>query len=295
MSFSTSVTVDWLSYTVFWGSPTLPWRKSDLPAAALANRAIGGSELWLETKARNGYTSALSAVRMPGLTVSWNVLRPDMGVHVNYSGSALREVHIPDVLDFIHANGHRVGRIDIAVDVRAKLAISDLYEQVKRGDAVTDVRKAPSLIISTGETLYVGSRTSEKYLRVYDKAAQTETAGDWTRIELECKGETARGVAGHLQQEGWARIPDIIRAFCDFPQDPGWTMAMSTPSPTLSIPKAERQSDTKSWLMTSVLPSLARELSGDREFAERFWKALAVMTDATLDTVFADLFDGKAD
>jgi hypothetical protein len=64
------------------------------------------------------------------------------------------------------------------------------------------------------QTLYIGSRKSEIFWRVYDKAEELgrpELAPLW-RIELELKGERARQFWGFWQQNS-AHLPGILRGY----------------------------------------------------------------------------------
>ena len=98
-------------------------------------------------------------------------------------------------------------RLDIAVDadftpVNPSLA-SQLYRQVIHRRPRNGRPPKSSVIFNSdgGSTLYVGSRSSDLLLRIYDKGRETDTrpAGAWWRFELEVKGDTALPVARQLQ------------------------------------------------------------------------------------------------
>lgn len=104
--------------------------------------------------------------------------------------------------------GYRASRIDLAATVwydrpRPEIA-REAYAAVT--SAVHRAGRPPSgglyLNAAGGSTCYVGSRSSEKYGRIYDKGAEsgsTDYRNSW-RYELEVKGESAWGTAKDLSQ-----------------------------------------------------------------------------------------------
>lgn len=60
----------------------------------------------------------------------------------------------------------------------------------------------------TGSTLYVGSRTSDKFIRVYTKSLDRE----YLRFEYELKGQLARAVFGGIFQDGTRSINAVYNS-----------------------------------------------------------------------------------
>jgi len=58
-----------------------------------------------------------------------------------------------------------------------------------------EARNATVIQSETGDTLYINHRTSEFYVRMYEK----ELDPVWTRLEFECKRQLAENVLGRLQ------------------------------------------------------------------------------------------------
>jgi hypothetical protein len=101
----------------------------------------------------------------------------------------------------------RPSRIDIAVDIERHFDVPGAYTawQGKSRTKITAIEN---------QTLYIGSRKSEIFWRVYDKAEELgrpELAPLW-RIELELKGERARQFWGFWQQHS-AHLPGILRGY----------------------------------------------------------------------------------
>lgn len=80
---------------------------------------------------------------------------------------------------------------------------------------------ASMILGDKGESLYIGSRSSEKMLRVYDKTLEsrkyTENTGRVYRFELELKGNTANVVFHNLVRQRDKRetvLMDLLAGFC---------------------------------------------------------------------------------
>lgn len=292
---STTATIDWLAYTHHWNTAALQSFRNGYDAAALASIITGHYTNWIAQKPRNGYSVVLCAADRTGLCVMASEPNSPMGVHISWSGSALREVEPRSVLRSALAAGGIVRRIDLAIDVPETLDERALYADLKRGAAVTSSRKHQLITSDTGWTIYVGSRTSEKFLRIYDKQAEAGLEQPLTRIELECKNDYAEGIAQHVDQEGYYGFPAIIRGFCDFPDDPMWVKHLTSPTLSAGIPKKEKTSDTKRWLMESVAPALAKVLAQDHDFYVSFLLKVMTIANVTDRVGEADPFDGMAD
>lgn len=218
-----------------------------------------------------------------------------MGVHVSWSGTALQTVNPRAVLRNALAMGANITRIDIAIDAYRPLLLGSMKLWLDRGDAETRARDWNLIQGRKGTTLYVGSRTSEKFLRIYDKAAEQGTDGPWYRIELECKGDFARGIAQHVDANGYDYYGDIIKGFCDFPEYVSWQEILTSPTLLEGIPKPEKQRDTFSWLMKSVAPSVARLLIEDHEKFVEFLRSVYTHAGVGDGVGETDPFDGAAD
>jgi hypothetical protein len=133
--------------------------------------------------------------------------------------------------------------------------------------AVADARRrgAPlkvSLIVNSdgGQTLYLGSRKSELFARLYNKEAESgdpHWARNW-RWELECKGQRAQVAARGFQllsDPRRALLLTVFRHFHDRGVTPPWPLVDGE---TLPVPKAPRSNDQRrlDWLATQVKPAL---------------------------------------
>lgn len=101
------------------------------------------------------------------------------------------------------AAAEHCSRVDLAVDVHLYAEVPSL----PRDCYVSLFHKPPgngrpaqrTLILNSngGSTLYIGSRTSDRFARLYDKGIEQKasSAGRWYRLELEVKGNSAHPLA----------------------------------------------------------------------------------------------------
>lgn len=290
-----SATLDWLSYTVHWNQEILqPYRKAfslERVAAALTNQAGA----WIPEAGRQHYPLVVSSALTPALRVMATEPNHRMGVHVSWAGSALRTVNPRAVLRQALAMGANVTRIDLAIDWPKQMYLRALKGAADMGEIVTRARDWNLIEGRAGTTLYVGSRESEKFLRIYDKAAETGTDTTWYRIELECKGDFARGVALHVDGNGYDYFGDIIKGFVDWPTMSQWRDATDSPTLLEGIPRPEKRRDTYAWLMAAAAPSLAKVLLDDHEKFVAFLRKVYTIAGVGDAAGEVDPFDGMAD
>lgn len=128
--------------------------------------------------------------------------REDMGTHIKFSGSALRNYE-PDwfnIFLFVDYYKGSFTRIDLALDLyQMNFTIEHLYQKHKEGllsmlwSSVSNMETTDRRGNLTGRTLYLGSRESNVFLRFYDKYLESKNA-DYKgveRLEIEYKKEAA--------------------------------------------------------------------------------------------------------
>ncbi len=215
----------------------------------------------------NGYTT--STTDQNGVSVSWNDDRPEMGRHAVFSGSALRNlverngVSSEKILRAcITAHGN-ISRLDIAKDLTGPQDdITAIYKSFQqngnRGTAITwnEINKNDG-----GYTLYVGARSSEKYIRIYNKAAESGLSDViWSRFEIETKGKTARALATSLfNGASFGDVFDTVATAMVRPIQCGaFEQFFRDRNPAFALPKIERKADREAWIETQVLPAVAK-------------------------------------
>jgi len=207
--------------------------------------------------------------------VDWNTERPEQGVLFTLTGQ--------DLVAWLAAGGdHQIlvnyivtlpnltcSRLDFAADVFTPEADPDqIYEALQAGMIATSARSYSRLQskINGGEmgvTVYIGSRSSNRLIRVYDKAVQAGTDYPWIRIEIELKKEFALKTLHQMAEQGIvkvgkAAIRDFVRSGL------GWfDGTMTGPEVAYITPGARKDTDWERWVHTIVLPNAIRAVAAD--------------------------------
>lgn len=231
LSNGLQVCIDWLAFTV-----------TDLQTVHDVSEFMGFNLVQF-SQAPRGAMGYKTMYRLDGYPVS--ILcdgADDMGIHVNISGSAVAhcvaayrnklseptpfdgaallvedftETALSKFLEDILKIGH-ITRLDLAIDDKGKdqyFSCEDIQGYLMADQVVSKFRKWHTDIDYKfggeiiGYTIYMGSRKSDVFLRVYDKrleqaAKDPEHAPDepWTRWELELKDDRACMAAKMLVQ-----------------------------------------------------------------------------------------------
>lgn len=97
--------------------------------------------------------------------------------------------------------GMSATRVDIAIDDYGKALTYDLIGDALRRGCARGIRKAPAYVDDLNPdawTRYIGSRNSDKVVRIYNKSEQSKGEIDSIRLEVECKGDVSREVFAKL-------------------------------------------------------------------------------------------------
>lgn len=237
--------IDWLSVTIPVGV------ELDYPQEL--------SSVSVDTRAFNNYTAARRY--SDGRIEMINPDRPDMGVHVIFSGAAMAECRAAglsdmDIVGWAVKRG-KVSRIDIAVDVYNTVVDFDKLEgDITNKNMVTVARKAwrTKSIGEAGDTIYIGTK-GKTQMCIYDKAALNKSDGTWTRIEMRYRSKKAHPAARKFVSDG--KYKPLLKGFADFPSVQWWNEVMQGEAEKIKADSPD--SDTWRWLIKSAAPSLARE------------------------------------
>lgn len=225
-------------------------------------------EQWKATKPKQGYSHAL--LHPWGHSIFWHIDRQEMGVNIMFTGRAMNELYDNrvDVMALLREfveGGFRFTRLDLAIDVRdVKIDIVGLLDCEHTGSINND----PVLIqkgakARGGATLYAGAWSSDKFLRIYDKAKE-RGLNDllWTRIEVELKGRTATKVATQMSEmtesECGQMTQRIIKGLYN-PTNEAFQMVFDGMPQRVPSTKNEDH-NTYEWLMNVVAKTMARTI-----------------------------------
>lgn len=225
------------------------------------------------------------------MSVHWSDTHPEWRVMVEMTGKQLsayrKDGHsIAHLFKWALAMGARFTRIDFAVDlfdtggnpldVKECFHTSQLETTAKSVSVVEKTRRNKSL----GATVYIGSRASERLVRVYDKGKQTKTKLDWIRVEIEVKGKRAMQFGELIDREGLdtagkGYIADVVE-WSDIPWfEEIWREGYEQ----IDIDAIGRpETDRERWLRTVVIPVVAEELESGAEWLR---EALEILLETT--------------
>lgn len=215
------------------------WFRFTVPHATveLVKTLLGG-EWFRDQKGFQGYTEGwLSRGANGGLgRIGTGAKRAPHEVHVDLSQELIASWPYEKYQQIsqwvLSQNGH-FGRVDIAMDDRSGVIDLDrIYEAIVIGQSVSHFRQSrliEGLDVGsgdkTGKTVTMGSRQSDTFLRIYDKAAEQRfkgkvIEGQWIRWEIEWKNERAQAVGlalSALEEEAFQRyIVGVFRTTIDF-------------------------------------------------------------------------------
>lgn len=262
--------IDWLSVTHRTNPDGERITEEESLAYANATAVLAGLRSH-RTKAHSGYNNAI--LYENGALVQWHPNRPEMGTNYLYTGKVLATYQAYDLLRNHVRGGGKVRRLDISIDTNAPLDIWQLFAQAKKEKMVTRSRTIPRYIEENGATMYIGAKTSEEMVRIYDKRAeqgQPDDAPNWYRIELKIVDDKAVNAAHVLLNEGISVISRLIRGYVDFPSSTVWRLVFDNVEGTVLSAGERKLSDTKAWLLTTVANSLAKITKDDPQFEADF-------------------------
>lgn len=245
--------IDWLAYT---HKNSVDWQFPDYI-----------STNWKPISPLRNYTNGEE--NKQGIKRFWNTIRADQGRMVILGGSVLDTLgeKREDFVSFTGGMDNKITRVDYCLDITGGTfnpitAVSHL----RNHEVITHATKIPRIQDDWegGFSQYVGKKTSETYTRIYDKAAEQKQSGKWTRIETVYQGDRAEAsLQAYLLHRSTRKL---ILAHVDFPKWRAWRRIMQGDKAKLIV--SPRQSNTRTWLLEQVAPTIARELllDGDQSF-----------------------------
>lgn len=304
------VSIDWISFTIRKSVPVkdaMAYFGFDIAQFQEMPRGLSGY--------RKRYCHYVDGKGLVQFLADGNNSENDMGVHVDVSGSAVaffletfhgylladtpwneKAVQIPENWDFRDAENlisllfqriRELGdftRIDLAVDDFGQFfTVQEVHDLVENKQCVTKFRtfqyyqsKSISDSSLTGETLYIGSKKSDAYVRIYNKGLEQKVDMDWIRWEIQLRDERASAFSDmvlHCEDHentiapiivgvlaGFVRfvnLDDSNRSRCSMLQK--WADFIAAASSiVLSVPKKKSSVENKhEWVRKQVMPTIA--------------------------------------
>lgn len=191
-----------------------------------------------------------------------------LGTHLVLSGQALANIRRAGLTDrelcqYALTNDGKLTRLDVAINLyEANLSPQELAFSFEKGALSSPAHSGLLMtgVRSQGQTFVLGSGSSDRYLRAYDKAAEQGIPDmRWLRIELELKKWRARGLAHVISIEENTRgvINRAVGDYLKMPDNEELSQALSDQAG--DIPQEGRKlHDTLKWLGDQVAPAMAQ-------------------------------------
>lgn len=285
MKFDQHISLDWLSFT-------LPYSDLSMQRAVYLGDGYESEEM---SYGRFQYNASIRI--LDGGNIYFNLERKDMGIHValNSASLSLLDFRPVQLINLLLDWGATFKRTDIAYDDYEGLLVpDDMYRKILTGEVVTRFRSVTRISgqnladkQSTGDTINLGKRSSEAFIRIYDKLQEQIAkkknvplgVENWVRVELEAKGKKAHAIAeliGNTAKRAGAspgaELAKLLYGLLDF-KDMNesdinkarwktcgfWTEFIGeTEKRKLCLPKREKTLEgAKSWIFNQVKTTLA--------------------------------------
>jgi phage replication initiation protein len=222
---SRGLVLDWLSVTF----PT------DTAAQQQSILSMLGNTFPLESTPYGGRGYTYGASFLVSGRVLWNPERLEMGVHLQMSAKVLAAAVelIPGfdpvvvLRNFVEAFGAKPTRIDLALDTDQDI-IDKAISHFERGHVVTRAKgfkleshkkftpKGVKPAEMSGRGVYLGSRRSDTYVRVYDKGLEQGVDEAWYRVEFEYKRDNAEAIGALVLAGDFEAILGVMLSHLDF-------------------------------------------------------------------------------
>ncbi len=242
--------IDWIAYTQ---KNSVDW---NYPAYI--------SDKWKKISPLRNYTHGEE--NQQGVKRFWNIIRADQGrmtIMDGYASSILGE-NREDFLFWLSQMDAKPTRLDYSLDItHSNFKPQGCVLHLRTGSVVTHAQSAIQVTdeFKGGFTQYLGTKTSETYTRIYDKAKEQKVDYNWTRIETVYQGARAEASLQAYLQCGSTR--PLIKRHVDFPKWRAWKRVMQDDTTKLAIPP--RETRTRAWLLSQVAKSIAREIAMDED------------------------------
>jgi Replication initiation factor len=248
-----------------------------------------------------------------GTSLKWNLPHESKDgkgrLLIQINGTSLRPLNFLERIDIVMTlllePDSRVTRIDLALDdYTRKITFEQLYEAQEKdnysGFNISGISSSKTRGKARGNTYYFGSRHSGYFLRIYDKAVETDGEINAIRFELEAKqgrseqiGALIYNSVGYSEQQLKKLFVDLITGSIDFIERRHDTTNLDrmkrlqwwqefldfvASSPLkFQLPKPERTLEkSRNWLNRQVASTLAmlHEVYGENQYSQIMRKLL---------------------
>lgn len=169
------------------------------------------------------------------------------------SGTHCERLHRVDLIDpILELVFNRVTRVDIASDMLTATRPTEFAEKRVAGR----YKSGGHQFSNDGETVYVGSKTSNRYARVYRYNPPHDRA-HLLRSEFVIRKEDARLTAQAILRDGVDAVALALGLAFGW-QHPDWNSDVATPAELRSWRPERHKGSTVFWLNDTIAPLIAR-------------------------------------
>lgn len=237
--------IDWLAYSQ---KTSTEWQFPDFI-----------SDRWKPISPLRNYTNGEE--NSQGVKRFWNTMRMDQGKLIVLGGSSLDMLgeNRENFAQFTGEMDNKVTRVDYCLDILdGTFNPLTCISHLRNREVITHARTIPRIQDDWkgGFSQYVGTKASETYTRIYDKAAEQKQTGRWTRVETVYQGDRAEAsLQAYLLHKSCRKL---ILAHVDFPKWKAWRRVMLGNKEKLII--TPHSTATRKWLLETVSKTIAKEL-----------------------------------
>lgn len=250
--------VDWLAFTIPMPAPSVigsdeHWESvfdlMELNGADVWSPIWRGGD-WEVEQGRGVYqfarVDAKSKIRL-------SIGDVNSDVYVEVSGQACDYVRGAGVFyEIFQQEAIRFSRIDLACDFESDVSVDEI---IGKGYKASIKSRADYRTVQ-GDTTYVGSRKSERMLRVY-RYHSPHPRSHLLRCEVELKGHTAKLIARQISESSVDEVClQALKVFALRHELIASATARSSALPARAYDKAKK--GRMRWLLTQVLPALVK-------------------------------------
>lgn len=190
-----------------------------------------------------------------------------LGKHLDVPGACLQamrdlKMDVDSFPGFCLQHGGTATRLDLCVNLHdCDTNVDDLYERATLGQIRTRAELDKLYTGPKERGFYVGSKHSDRYMRVYDKRLEQRdpSSPPWVRIELQLRRRYAAAVMVKYTQHPNKRafINRALKGYCDFPTSDEVQTAFHDQGGELPILPRKLPKFLK-WLDEQIIPAMVK-------------------------------------
>lgn len=190
---------------------------------------------------------------------------------VEFSGKGMTKLlHSQHAEGILLAAAERVTRIDLACDFKTETDPREFAKSREKGR----FKSGSEIVSESGTTVYVGSKTSNRYARVY-RYAEPHPRHELLRVEHVFKGEDAKTMLAYILNFGYDKAAAQAQLMFGW-KHADWNIEAAAETEVQAHREERGEAKTIYWLYDTVAPVIARlHNEGILNFGTFFSEAIA--------------------